>query len=219
MLAKPVSLVNRITFVNIVFVIIVDIVQMWFSLIMPKRVTKFDEWRLTDRRFSSWIRKSKASDESFCTFCQNSFSVANDGEYQGGQNYAKVEQAGKLQPKFEVNAGSVQVDFSDTKRKLSNEEQIAYAEILFVHRSVQHDHSFRSSDDLLFSCQNVSMYYYVIAEVLTYAISGQRQLCFFPQFWQPTNFRLNKLLMYGSHTSAVNFNMFSQVLFISHAVQ
>ena len=32
---------------------------------------------------------------------------------------------------------------------LSSEEQIAHAEILFVLRSVQHDHSFRSSDDLV----------------------------------------------------------------------
>jgi hypothetical protein len=68
---------------------------------MPKRVRKFDEKWLTDRRFSSWIKKSKASDEAYCTLCKNSFPVAAGGEYQvvqhqRGQNHAKVEQAGKL---------------------------------------------------------------------------------------------------------------------------
>ena len=53
------------------------------------------------------------------------------------------------QPKFEVTAGSVQVNCSDTQGILSSEEQIAHAETLFVLKSVQHDHSFRSSDDLV----------------------------------------------------------------------
>jgi hypothetical protein len=69
--------------------------------------------------------------------CKNSFSVANGGEYQVlqhqlGQKHAKVKQAGKLQQKFEVTAGSVQVNCSDTKRILSNEEQIVHAEVLFI---------------------------------------------------------------------------------------
>ena len=68
---------------------------------------------------------------------------------QRGQKHAKVESAGKSQLKFEVTAGSVQVNCSDAKRILSNEEQIAHAEILCVVRSVQHDHAFRSSDDLV----------------------------------------------------------------------
>jgi hypothetical protein len=83
--------------------------------------------------------------------CKNSFSVANEREYQVSQHqkHAKVELAGKSQPKFEVTAGSVQVNCSDTKRIFSSEEHIAHAEILFVLGSVQHDHSFRSSDDLV----------------------------------------------------------------------
>jgi hypothetical protein len=86
--------------------------------------------------------------------CKNSLSVANGGEHQilqhqHGQKHAQVEQAGKLHPKFEVTAGSVQVNCSDTKWILSSEEQIAHAEILLVLRSVQLDHSFRSSGDLV----------------------------------------------------------------------
>jgi hypothetical protein len=125
--------------------------------------------------------------------CKNSFSVANGGEYQvlqhqRGQKHAEVEQVGKSQQKFKVSAGLVQVNCSDTKRILSREEQMVHSEILFVLRSVQHDYSFRLSDDL------------VLVPVTV--------VHFFPQFGQPTNFRLNQLLMYGSHTSAINFNMF-----------
>jgi hypothetical protein len=86
--------------------------------------------------------------------CKNSFSVANGGEYQvlqhqHGQKHAKVEQAGKSQQKFEVTAGSVHVNCSDTKWIFSSEEQISHAEILFFLISMQHDHSFHSSDDLV----------------------------------------------------------------------
>jgi hypothetical protein len=49
--------------------------------------------------------------------CKNSFSVTNGGEYQvlqhqRGQKHARVEQAGKSQPKFEVIAGSVSLSAS-----------------------------------------------------------------------------------------------------------
>jgi hypothetical protein len=121
---------------------------------MPKQVMKFDEGWLTDRRFCSWIKKSKVSDEAYCTLSKNSFSVAIGGEYQvlqhqRSQKHAKVKQAGKSQPKFEATAGSVQVNCSDTKQMLSSEEQIVHAEIPLVLRSVQHNHSFCSSDDLV----------------------------------------------------------------------
>ena len=51
-------------------------------------------------------------------------------QHQLGQKHATVQQAGK--PKFEVTAGLVPVNCSDTKQILSSEEQIAHAEILFV---------------------------------------------------------------------------------------
>jgi hypothetical protein len=50
-------------------------------------------------------------------------------QHQRGQKHAKVKQAGKSQPEFEVTAGSVQVNCSDTKWMLSSEEQISHAEI------------------------------------------------------------------------------------------
>lgn len=43
----------------------------------------------------------------------------------------------------------MQIDTSTAKLVLSHEDQISRAAILFILRQVKHDHSFRSSDDLV----------------------------------------------------------------------
>ncbi len=121
---------------------------------MPKRLTTFDDSWLTDARFSRWIAKSSVSkSEAYCNLCKRTFSVGNGGLYQveqhrEGVKHATLEKESASQPKFGSTGGVMYMQTSNLVKVLSQEDQIAKAEILFLLRLIKHDHSFASCDDL-----------------------------------------------------------------------
>ena len=121
---------------------------------MPKRTTTFDDNWLQDARFSAWIAKSAVSkSEAYCNVCKKSFSVGNGGLYQVIQHNEGVKHVSRAkesagQPKFQISGGVMHMQSSSGLRVLSQEDQIAKGETLFLLRLVKHDHSFSSCNDL-----------------------------------------------------------------------
>lgn len=85
---------------------------------------------------------------------QKNVSIANGGIYQvqqhqQGSKHAKLVQECASQPKLFVADGNVNMDTGRSVIILSQQDQIARAEVLFLCRLVKHDQSFSSCDDLV----------------------------------------------------------------------
>ena len=101
-----------------------------------QKTTLYADW-LADPRFSSWLRKSAASNaDAYCVACKTSFSVASGRAYQilqhpQGKKHLSIVKQDSSQTKLHIAGGSVSLDNSGCKVQLSTEDQISRAEILF----------------------------------------------------------------------------------------